>query len=114
MTLVKITTLTWVLFFDPRDSTMYKTVQIANQIWFAENLRYKTDDYISSDSAICETYGYLYKWNTAKSACPNGWHLPTNYEWNILEIYLGMNPADSSDETNARGPHGIFMKSILG
>lgn len=33
-------------------------------------------------------------------ACPNGWHVPTNEEWNTLEINLGMNPLDTVDSPN--------------
>jgi uncharacterized protein (TIGR02145 family) len=32
----------------------------------------------------CAQYGRLYNWETAMSACPAGWHLPSNAEWNDL------------------------------
>ena len=31
------------MFKDPRDGQEYKVVQIGNRIWFAENLRFKSD-----------------------------------------------------------------------
>ncbi len=34
------------------------------------------------------TYGVLYNHPTAKSACPQGWHLPNDSEWNKLVNYL--------------------------
>ncbi|GBU24464.1 hypothetical protein R83H12_01094 [Fibrobacteria bacterium R8-3-H12] len=37
----------------------------------------------------CDKYGRLYDWEAAKSACPSGFHLPTNGEWNILLNYAG-------------------------
>ncbi len=39
--------------------------------------------------ANCAKYGRLYDWETAMNACPEGWHLPMSYEWNILENYIG-------------------------
>jgi uncharacterized protein (TIGR02145 family) len=37
------------------------------------------------------TYGVLYNWTAALSACPAGWHLPSNEEWTMLINYLGGN-----------------------
>ncbi|MCX6239239.1 MAG: hypothetical protein NTY07_17050 [Bacteroidia bacterium] len=34
-------------------------------------------------------YGYLYVWKTAKTACPSGWHLPSDKEWTTLTDPLG-------------------------
>ena len=35
------------------------------------------------------TYGYLYNWETAKTVCPAGWHLPSDAEWKTLIDYFG-------------------------
>ena len=35
------------------------------------------------------TYGVLYNWPAATSACPTGWHLPSGAEWDQLIDYLG-------------------------
>jgi uncharacterized protein (TIGR02145 family) len=32
----------------------------------------------------CENYGRLYNWETAITACPSGWHLPSDAEWTKL------------------------------
>jgi uncharacterized protein (TIGR02145 family) len=37
----------------------------------------------------CETYGRLYNWETAMSACPEGWHLPSDAEWDVLMTAVG-------------------------
>jgi uncharacterized protein (TIGR02145 family) len=46
----------------------------------------------------CNTYGGLYQWNEAmqyataegsQGICPDGFHIPTNAEWNVLLEYLG-------------------------
>ncbi|MBI9036578.1 MAG: T9SS type A sorting domain-containing protein [Bacteroidales bacterium] len=96
-------------FTDPRDERIYNTVQIGVQCWMAENLNIgqmingtedMTDNGViekycyDNDPYYCEVYGGLYQWNEmmeyatthgVQGICPEGWSIPTDDEWKILE-----------------------------
>jgi uncharacterized protein (TIGR02145 family) len=76
---------------DPRDGKTYKTIKTGSRTWMAENLAYKMNkgclEYSDAKNNI--TFGYLYTWATAKSACPTGWHMPNNNEFTSLLNFLG-------------------------
>ena len=82
-------------FVDARDNKEYSYVKIGNQTWMAENLAYipSTGDYWfpNNNSANTETYGVLYSWETAQNIAPEGWHLPSEAEWDELSKFLGDN-----------------------
>lgn len=103
---------TYEYFTDPRDGVSYKTLQIGDQVWMAENLRYlpmvvEPDSgshiiplyYVlayegnnlneAKASEYYKTYGTLYNWAAAQLACPPGWHLPTEAEWMQLADFIG-------------------------
>jgi len=103
-------------FNDPRDGQIYNTVEIDNQTWFSENLNFETTNswWYDNDPANGDIYGRLYTWDAAMSACPTGWHLPSDDEWKELEIYLGMSQTEA-DNIEWRGTNqGKQMKSTSG
>ena len=76
---------------DSRDGQTYKTVTIGTQVWMAENLNYETTNSYcyDDDPSNCSKYGRLYTWAAATTACPIGWHLPSDDEWNTLFTAVG-------------------------
>ena len=104
------------IFTDPRDDQTYSIVTIGSQIWFAENLNYETADswWYNDDEANGDVYGRLYTWDAAMIACPGGWYLPSDNEWKILEMYLGMSQSDADGEESRGTDEGIKLKSTSG
>lgn len=80
--------------WDKRDGKIYRTVRIGSQVWMAENLNYEyvpeNDEDIGESWCIddsqenCDKYGRLYNWAAANKVCPEGWHLPSNKEWDTF------------------------------
>jgi uncharacterized protein (TIGR02145 family) len=91
------------------EGQVYNTIQIFNQCWLKENLNIGTRINASQDQTDngiiekycyldnetnCDKYGGLYQWNEimqyttiqgTKGICPDGWHIPTDEEWKVLE-----------------------------
>ena len=84
-------------FTDVRDGQVYKTVKIGSQTWMAENLRYNTgaDCAIFDDYKCCNEKGLeyckekFYSSIAASTACPPGWHLPSQAEFDTLINAVG-------------------------
>lgn len=74
-----------------------ETVTINGLVWMKQNLHPAmltpgndvTGVSYQHQENIDEAYGYLYTYNEAIKACPEGWHLPSIEEWNQLFDFLG-------------------------
>lgn len=100
----------------PPPPTYYPSVTICCQSWMTKNLDVSTyrngdtipkvtDDaawaalttgaycYYNNDSTTyAATYGKLYNWyavNDSRGIAPEGWHIPTDFEWTTLSNCLG-------------------------
>jgi len=97
------------------DGNVYHAVIIGTQVWTIENLkttRYRNGDPVSyvtdntewsslTEGGYCfynnmegnkKTYGSLYNWyaaNDSRNIAPEGWHVPTDAEWQSLIQTLG-------------------------
>ncbi len=106
-----------------REGNVYATVKIGDQWWMAEDLRVKSYlngdtiayhpnsvDWIKDTAAYCKfsssgDFGFLYNWlavSDARKLAPEGWHIPSDEEWKILEMNLGMERS-SADSISWRG-----------
>jgi len=120
----------------------YNTVLIGDQCWMKENLNIGTmingtqnqtnnsivEKYCyDNDEDNCDEYGGLYQWDeimhyTIDSAvqgiCPDGWHIPTDFEWKILEGTVDSQYGVGDPEWEGSGWHGFDvgknLKSISG
>ena len=81
-----------------------------------------TEKYCYSDTeSNCTTYGGLYQWDEAmgysttegaQGICPVGTHVPSDNDWKILEVQLGMTQAQADTPNAWRGTdQGTQLKS---
>lgn len=100
-------------FIDERDYNIYSILEVGGQQWLGENLRYEVKKSAVNPSNPSIEYGRLYTWDGMFEACPSGWHLPSDKEWNDLEEAFGVAQKEVG-RSAWRGKHGLEMKSTSG
>ena len=95
------------------DGNTYQTIVMGDDCWFRENLRVTryadgkeitpTPQSPNNDPQNISRYGRLYTWfstlngadpteetdGRVQGPCPDGWHVPANFEWMGLEDFVG-------------------------
>jgi len=110
------------LFIDERDGYLYETVNIGNQCWMRENMRYLpavsnpntvsysvpvnyvygnygTDVEAAKNTSNYQIYGALYNYAAANIICPEGWRLPSREDWEAL-IKLSVHAKNLKEKGN--------------
>ena len=93
---------------DPRDDREYKTIQLDDQVWMAENLNFEMEDSWCYDNQTenCEVHGRLYSLSTISNACPEGWAVPNAKEWDALIDSFG-GPKIANQKLSIGGKSGF-------
>lgn len=124
-------------FQDTRDGNSYKWVKIGDQIWMAENLAYlPTITHPIGGSYIYPCYyvygyegtniteakatdnyntmGVLYNWTAAITACPSGWHIPNDQEWEQLAQFVSIEKGPYERDEDGWNNVGKHLKATSG
>jgi len=122
------------------DGNTYDIVQIGDQIWMAENLKvtkYRNGDAIipvtsnsiwssTTSGAYCAynnvesntvSFGYLYNWyavNDNRNIAPEGWHVPSDEEWEKLAQFISDDNGGYSKDWDNWNYVGAHLKSTSG
>ena len=88
---ISATSTNYGVVIDERDGQAYSTVLVGEQVWIKDNMNYKMQGSYcyNDDTTKCNQYGRLYTWEAARNACPSGFHLPSNDEYDTLFKKLG-------------------------
>ena len=115
---------TWSLEYtylkDSRDQQTYRALKIGEQVWMIDNLNYSSSNSwcYQNISQNCNTYGKLYTWRAAQTACPTGWHLPDAYEYRDLLSALSYTEIRDMDywqqDPYGGGGYGVTLFELRG
>ena len=104
-------------FKDDRDGKEYQIVKIGDIWWMAENLNFEIREgswCYDDDPMLCNKFGRLYSWEAAVRACPGGWHLPSDEEWQKLEKNMGIQEEELDKMGWRPGAGGHLHEDLAG
>lgn len=97
-------------FTDPRDGNSYYTTTFNGKTWMKNNLCYsKAGVSFESSDAMDGIYGRFYSWSEAVTACPAGWHLPSDAEFAEMANALAPKGTEFTAKENFTGVAGGLM-----
>lgn len=101
---------------DSRDGKQYSYVTIGHLDWFSCNLAYSSGAAFKKSPVMDPLFGRFYHWNTAtggqagsglgggpQGACPEGWSVPTNEDWEDLALSISGERHSFSDSWKGLG-----------
>jgi len=101
-------------FVDKRDNTTYFYKKLGNTFWMAKNLAYAgtKSNVVGRAFGNCDVtngiFGRFYTWEEAQTACPFGWRLPKQEDFNKLARIYDSSASYSPTESMP-GLSGHFM-----
>ncbi len=108
-------TISYQTFTDVRDKQQYNYFMAKDSnLWMTENLRHQinTGKYFpEKQESLVDSFGYYYMWDEAMQACPDGWHLPSQEQWENFALQYG-GFYDAGDYTEEDGRKGY--KALIG
>jgi uncharacterized protein (TIGR02145 family) len=103
---------------DARDGNVYLVARFNTLWWMCQHLKYDAGEgsfCYNDDETNCMLNGRLYDWTTAQQACPEGYRLASDKDWQSLESYLGMDDEDLEKRYNREsGSIGKYLKPAGG
>ena len=96
---------------------MYGEGSIECYVYYPEVDDYVIDFVGCDEAQSLAVYGRLYNGYAAideRGLCPSGWHVPTDEDWMLLELELGMSASDANAVGWRGTDEGTQLKSATG
>ena len=95
---------------DSRDRSTYYTTTFNGKTWLKNNLYYQNSGVSYEDSeAMDPIFGRFYTWSEAMTACPTGWHLPSDAEFVEMANAIAAEGTEFSAKDRLTGVAGGLM-----